>query len=359
MTRGRILAYGLIVLAAVCATSGCGGGSSFSLNPPPPHQKSGFQYKGITHVSWQSSEYNAAAATNSQDALAATGANWAGVLVTQYQANATATTIAPASNTPTDSAVIAAIRELRSNGLRVMLKPHVDLLDGDWRGNINPTDVDAWFASYTDFIVSYARLARDESVEMLSFGTELKVMTGAANRDRWIAVINAIRSAGGYAGLLTYAANAAAAGDEFTSVSFWDQVDIIGLDAYFPLTDRNDPTVSQLVSAWSLNRWGENIVANVQNFANAHTPKSVIFTEIGYRSVDGANTAPWDFSRPGAADTGEQRDCYEAMYEVWSPQNSWMKGNFWWDWPVPVPAANDTDYNPRNKPAETVLRDWQ
>src|SRR5262249_31832012 len=146
--------------------------------------------------------------------------------------------------------------------------------------------------------------------------------------------------------------------DEFTSVSFWDQLDIIGLDGYFTLTDQNNPTLAQLISAWTSNRFGENIVAAVQNFASSRQ-KPLIFTEIGYKSTDGTNREPWNFSLSGAVDTAEQRDCYEAAFTVWSQQSSWMRGFFWWAWPVPPPAANDGDYNPRSKPAETVLRTWQ
>lgn len=48
-------------------------------------QTSGFQYGGIHHVSWSANEYNTPAGTASQDALAATGANWSGLLATWYQ----------------------------------------------------------------------------------------------------------------------------------------------------------------------------------------------------------------------------------------------------------------------------------
>ena len=60
-----------------------------------------------------------------------------------------------------------------------------------------------------------------------------------------------------------------------------------------------------------------------------------------------------------AADPAEQADCYAAMYDVWSRETSWMKGPFWWAWDVNAPAAGDTGYNPRGKPAEDVLRQWQ
>ncbi len=318
-------------------------------------QQATFEYKGINHVSWWLDEYTSAAAAPSETALAATGATWAGVLTTQYMPTRTSTTIGPTNNTPTDAAIISAIRELHNHSVKVMLKPHVDVSDGAWRGDIAPSNVDDWFASFKTFILRYAELAEANRVEMLCFGTEFRTLSGANNLARWTDVINSIRAV--YRGKLAYAANATSAGDEFTSVAFWDQVDVIGLDGYFPLTDHADPTITELVSAWNSNLWRFNIVAAVTNFANAYPTKPVVFTEIGYRSQAGANTAPWDWSQSGTADNLEQQNCYEAMYEVWA--GSVIKGHFWWAWPVAPPGPNDTDYNPRNKPAQKVLENWQ
>jgi len=319
----------------------------------------GFQYYGITHVSWWFDEYTYPTATAARNDLAATNANWAGVLVTWYQPSLTANAMAPSTNqTPTDAAVTQAIQEFHNKGIQVMLKPHVDVNDaaGSWRGNINPSDPDAWFSNYTQFIVKYAQMADSLGVEMLCIGTELRTVSGAANQARWFAVIDAIRSV--YKGALTYAANATSAGDEFTSVSFWDRLDVIGLDGYFALTNHSDPTLAQLVAAWRRNANGLDLVATITNFYHAHQ-KPIIFTEIGYKSSAGANTEPWNYSHVGAYDPTEQRNCVDAAFTVWSQWSSWMKGFFWWDWPVPAPSATDTDYNPRGKPAADVLRAWQ
>jgi hypothetical protein len=321
-------------------------------------QKSNFTYGGITHTSWSQGEYSSAAGKTSQDALAASGSNWAGVLVTWYQANATANTIASSSGTPTDSDVVAAITELHNQGLKVMLKPHVDSLDGSWRGTFQPTDVNAWFASFTSFITYYAIMAQSNGVEMLCFGTEYADLSGSANQAKWDTVIAAIRNV--YTGKLAYAANATYSTDEFTSVSFWDKVDVIGLDAYFPLTNHADPTLAELVATWSNNKNGENILADVTNFKSAYPTTPLIFTEIGYRSVAGTNETPWDYSFTGAVDGIEQQNCYEAMYEVWSQHPTVMTGNFWWDWEVtPTVLSTDTNYPAWNKPAETILHGWQ
>jgi uncharacterized membrane protein len=346
----------LICLLAVVAIAAAG---AYLLPRALAQSQSGFQYNGITQVSWWFDEYDSAAGGTSRAALRDTGANWMGLLVTWYQQDASSTVIArhPDPNKDhTDARIRTAIRDAHSRGLQVMLKPHVDALNGQWRGDFNPSNAAAWFQSYTQFIVHYAQIAQEEGAELFCMGTEFKTISGAANRDRWVAVISAIRNA--YGGPLTYAANATFPADEFTSVSFWDQLDIIGLDGYFTLTDQNNPTLAQLISAWTSNRFGENIVAAVQNFASSRQ-KPLIFTEIGYKSTDGTNREPWNFGLSGAVDTAEQRDCYEAAFTVWSQQSTWMRGLFWWAWPVPPPAANDGDYNPRSKPAETVLRTWQ
>jgi hypothetical protein len=322
------LAIGVVILALI-----------LSFAPFQSMAQNGYEYAGMVHVSWWFDEYTYPAATLSRDALAATGANWASLLVTWYQDTATSNLIARRDDkTPTDDALRIAVQELHGKGLKVMLKPHVDPWNGQWRGEINPSNPDSWFDSYTHFIVHYAQLAQEQQVEALCMGTELKTVSGAANRNRWIAVIDALRAE--YRGLLTYAANATSPADEFTSVSFWDQLDLLGLDGYFPLTDRNDVTLADLVSAWRSNLYGEDLVATVRNFSNSRL-KPVIFTELGYRSVDGANREPWNFSLAGGYDPGEQRDCYEAALSVWSSQASWMRGFFWWAWPVPAPGVKD------------------
>jgi hypothetical protein len=322
-----------------------------------PIQKSNFTYSGITLTSYSTGEYSSAAEASSATAQAATGSNWAGVLVTQFQANATATSIAPvAGQTPSDADVVAAIGALHAQGLKVMLKPHVDGSDGSWRGTFQPSNLNAWFASFTTFIDHYATLAQQNNVDMLCFGTEYVDLTVAGNLPYWTNVIKSIR--GIYTGPLVYAANAVSIPDEFNQVPFWSQVDVIGLDGYFPLTNQNDPTIAQLVAAWSNNVNGDNVVAAVTNFTNAHSPQPVIFSEIGYRSVAGTNQRPYDYSFSGSYDPIEQQDCYQAMYEVWN-NSGIIQGHFWWAWQVSQPAPGDTEYAPWTKPADTILQAWQ
>jgi hypothetical protein len=267
------------------------------------------------------------------------------------------TTIAPSADRTPETAVLRkAILELHGLGLRVMLKPHVDSNDGTWRGAIRPSSPSAWFASYRAFMARWAAFAADNRVEMLCIGTEFATMTDAAYAAEWNGVIDIVKE--NYGGPLTYASNAVSAGDEFTRVPFWGRLDYIGLDVYTALTNTNSPTYDTLVAAWRRNASNEDMVAAFKN-ASQSRGKPVIFTEIGYRSMDGTNKAPWDWQVSAGVDNAEQSDCYEAMYAVWSGEASWMKGAFWWSWAVNQPVAGDTGYEPWTKPAEGVLKRWQ
>ena len=88
--------------------------------------------------------------------------------------------------------------------------------------------------------------------------------------------------------------------------------------------------------------------------------KPILFTEIGYRSLDGGNQnlwAPWMLDRP--VDLGEQADCYLAAFEsAWD--EPWFAGMYWWDWSADpdVGGSRDGGFTPFGKPAEGVLRSW-
>ena len=205
----------------------------------------------------------------------------------------TSTEIRPVANrSNADDVVRRAISELHALGLRVMLKPHVDVEDGTWRAQIEPADRARWFESYAAFIDHYVAIASETRVEMLVIGTELASMSGARHADDWALLIARVRTR--YPGLLTYAANGVEPGDEFTSVAFWPELDLVGVDVYTPLTDKTNPTRQELAAGWRRNRYGHDMVAAFSNLQKAQG-KPLLFTEIGYRSGDGANRAPWDW----------------------------------------------------------------
>jgi hypothetical protein len=350
----------LLPLAGMAALAACGGGSGPTAPATPtPSPSSGarLEMNGVTHVSWWHDEYGYPSAADSRRALAATGAGWSGLLTTWYMERAGSNEIRALPNRSNDDdAVRRAIAELHGLGLKVMLKPHVDVEDGTWRAQITPTNETLWFESYAAFLDHYVTIAVEGRVEMLVIGTELASMSGPRHATAWATLIARVRQR--YSGLLTYAANGVEPADEFTSVSFWPSLDLLGVDVYTPLTDKANPTRAELEAGWRRNRYGHDMVAAFSGFQRAHA-KPLFFTEVGYRSGDGANRAPWDWGASLAADPAEQADCYAALFAVWSREGAWMKGPFWWAWDVAAPGAGDTGYNPRGKPAEEILRQWQ
>ncbi len=225
-----------------------------------------------------------------------------------------------------------------------MLKPHVNCQDGSWRGQIEPTDWSAWFESYRDFINHYAVLAQANGIEQLCIGCELE--RTVSHLSEWREVIRQVKER--YTCPITYAAN----WDSYDKVGFWDALKYAGVDACFPLTDKNNPSMSDLMAAW--NKWAGSLTIWQQTIN-----RPVIFTEIGYRSMDGANKAPWEWTGTGTVDMQEQADCYEAAFQVFHDK-PWFYGMYWWNWDADPDQGGtaDINYTPHNKPAEGVLKGW-
>jgi len=308
--------------------------------------------KGISYACWSPGLYSLPDSDLSLAHLAETGANWISLIVTCYQENLGSTRIAADESTPTDDDLIHAIAQAHSLGLKVMLKPHLDLSNdpSHWRGQIGlayttESHWAEWFASYRAFIEHYADLAAVHLADQFCVGCELE---GTTRREAdWRAVVAAIRAR--YSGPLIYAGNHS--GEE-VGMAWWDAVDIIGVDAYYPLSAKTNPTLNELREAW------QPLAASLAALS-AKWQKPVILTEIGYRSLDGAAMQPWDWQIQGKVDLQEQADCYRAALES-VYREPWFGGIFWWSWsPDPLEGGpRDSGYSPHDKPAEDVLRTW-
>ena len=121
-----------------------------------------------------------------------------------------------------------------------------------------------------------------------------------------------------YDGPVTYAANwnDGSVGGGYDILPWWDQVDYIGIDAYFPVTDVTNPSLAQMQTSWT------NRADQIESWRQTQglTDKQVIFTEAGLSSYDGSNITPYAFlsdsPNPNApADEQEQANGYEALLE--------------------------------------------
>jgi hypothetical protein len=212
---------------------------------------------------------------------------------------------------------------------------------GDWRGTLAPKDPEQWWRSYGQFIEHYARLAKEAGAHILSVGSEFASLEG--ERDRWVELIGRIRRI--FDGQLLYSAN----WDHYVEVSFWDQVDLAGLTGYYRLTMNAEASQAELTKAWRLIR---NKILKWQSTMG----RPLVFTELGYPSLDGAASSPWDYTTGKPLDLEEQRRCFQAFADAWADEPR-LRGVFFWNWWGPG-KGTDTWYTIKAKPAEAVMRAW-
>jgi hypothetical protein len=297
--------------------------------------------RGVTLADWTAQGYASPGVRTALDDIARLGANTVVLIRTAYQETVSSGTVEADERTPTVSALETAARHARSLGLRVVVKPHVDVDTGAWRGQIAPHDVDAWFASYAEFVLETAIAAQAAGANGFVVGTELAGTIG--HERRWRTLVSHVREV--FGGEVVYAASWDAAG----RLGFWDAFDRVGVDFYGAVASRDDPGRVEILAGWQ--PWLERL-----HRLHRLTGKRLLLTEIGYRSVDGAGQRPFAHGAGGAVDTVEQADLYWAALEAVGGKD-WIDGMYWWNWLASgVGGGRDDDYTPKGKPAEEELR---
>ena len=279
------------------------------------------------------------------DEIRATGASDISLVVRWSQRDVEANKVESGQGVSVEDAVLEEVMALaRARGLRVFLLPILTvrrLGEGQWRGTLAPADPEVWWASYTDFILHYAKIAQRNGVELLSIGSELSSME--AQRGRWTRLAAEVRKV--FKAQLTYSAN----WDHFEAVGFWDAVDVVGITAYQELSKSGGPAEGLLVRGWRpfQERLGEWARVNKRGY---------IFTEVGYPSNTHAAARPWDHGSRSAPDLALQLRCYRAMFRVWHSEER-LEGLYIWNW-FGVGGGQDPGYTPRGKPARFVIERW-
>jgi hypothetical protein len=249
----------------------------------------------------------------------------------------------------------ALVRAAHAAGLRVMVKPHLEMRrfeaqsaagehlqhnriamrsEEDWR---------TWFSSYAAYILPYAREARAAGADLFCVGREMDSTVVRREAD-WRALVARVRSE--FPGPLTYSANF----DTWEGVGLWDALDFIGVSAYFPLSGRKDPTPADLEAGW------DRALAPLER-ASRRWGRPVLLTEAGFPSIPAAARAPWREERT-AADVWLQARCYEATLRAVS-RRPWIEGAFFWLWErTSPPPFRDPSHAIVGKPAAFTLARW-
>lgn len=247
-----------------------------------------------------------------------------------------------------DAAVAHSVLAARELGFTTMIKPQI-WVRGSWPGDIEmqtEEDTEAFFKYYEQWIGHYAMLAEIFDVEILCIGTELSKMT-LGNEAQWADLATRLRSI--YSGKLTYASNW---GEEFESLQLWEALDFIGLDSYYPLSDKPDATEADL------RKGARDIVGRIEQ-VQRRSKKPLILTEIGFPNTEKPWIQPFAENRNAPANPAHQALCYRIMIEAFSGKE-WLHGIYWWKWPSYLERGgmDHKGFTPNNKMAEIVVANW-
>ncbi len=247
------------------------------------------------------------------------------------------------------------IKKLHKKGFTVMLKPHVWVGDNEfkpdnWRNKIdytNPGERASWFHNYGKYILTQAEFAEKNGVEIFVIGTELVRMTKYDKE--WKKLISDVREV--YKGKLTYAAE----GSNAFNIMFWEQLDFIGLDVYFQLTDKLKPELSDLEQGWKKHEEKLKILSD-------KFKKKIIFTEIGYKSVEGTAVRPWEWNnKENNVSQLQQAQAFEAMFRTFSDKE-YIEGIYIWKYFTDNDSYEkgniEKGFTPYGKIADGVISNW-
>ena len=298
--------------------------------------------------------------------------------------------------TPSDVSVVRYVDELKARGYKVFLIPMflMNVEGKPWRGHLtgSTTDVANFFTKtngYNNFILHYANLL-DGKVDAFAIGSELRGLTevqdGSGNFpavDELVDLAADVKAILGSSVTVTYCADWSeyhhAADGWYHLDPLWasSDIDVVGIDAYFPLTDapQNElgydiqrvrdgwtegegydyyysdearTTQESLAPAYAwknIGWWWNNAHVNPDENTTAWVAQSkpIWFTEFGFPSVDGATNQPNIFYDPISDDGGlpyhsrgridflAQRTGIAATLAEWK-DSTMVQNLFLWTW---------------------------
>lgn len=247
-------------------------------------------------------------------------------------------------------AVARMVEQAHARGIRVLLIPHLWVWsEVGWRGEIEPGSPEGWRAyqeSYRSFVLAWAEDAAAAEVDAFSIGVECKSWSGRFG-GFWAGFIDDVRAS--YPGLLTYSAN----WDEAEDVLFWDRLDLIGINAFYPLAHHDAATFDEYLVGASEAR---DSVARVSDAL----AMPVLFVEVGYTTREDAAVEPWlwpDGMQDVAYSEAEQARALEASFSAFVPED-WFAGFFVWRYYANLDDVSQEamwGFSPHGKQAEPML----
>jgi hypothetical protein len=282
------------------------------------------------------------------------GANWVSLTPFGRVWDLGSTGISPTFETPfgeNGEHVARAIQQAHARGLRVLLVPHMWVERGGWRAEIDPGTDTGWAelaASYRAFLLGWARIAARSSADMLAIGVELRSWLTTTRAPSFAPILRDVRAV--YPGLLTYAAN----WDDVEHTVIWGELDVIGINAFYPLAEKPNADLAELL------RGAAEVSRKVKTLAELWE-KPVLFNEFGYTARPDPALRPWewpDHMKGVPVDAKAQALAYTALLSAMT-QSPELRGGFVWRLysdPDDLSQEAEWGFSPRGRAAELALR---
>ncbi|WP_249198281.1 glycoside hydrolase family 113 [Gluconobacter kondonii] len=231
-----------------------------------------------------------------------------------------------------------AIIDVRRAGLTPMLKIHL-WIPNHWAGQINPAHPDVWFDNYWKAISSLIDLARQENVQAVIIGTEMRGVEAASG---WGRLVAAARMK--YAGKLVYDTDSL---DQAIKFQHWNLFDAIATSLYTVLSDDSKSRRKIMVdNAEKLSalgkKWG----------------KPVWVAELGIRSAEGLLTTPWisPEEQTPPVNLAIQNTVLHEWRDVLTSRGIKVFSIWCWYTNPREGGTRNSDFTIQNKPAQSVLK---
>lgn len=315
--------------------------------------------RGITIGPIESSQqpnrgYGTATSDALLDALEPMGVNWVSLTPFARIWSLRSTQILMDFEAPYEenrAAVARMVDQAHAHGMKVLIIPHLWVETDGWRGEIDPGSPEGWAAfqeSYRAFVLAWARDAEAANADALSIGVECKSWSWRFPAF-WRSFIAEVRRE--FSGYLTYSSN----WDEVDNVVFWDQLDLVGINAFYPLADHHGASFAEYVEG--ARRARENVAESARALS-----MPILFVEVGYTTRQDAAIEPWlwpDNMQNVVYDEREPTRALAAIFEVFLPQR-WFTGFFVWRYYANLDDVSQErifGFSPHGKLAEPFLNE--
>jgi len=251
--------------------------------------------------------------------------------------------IAQRAGQENDEASVRSHYDAQQLGINTLLKPQI-WLRGSWPGEIEmdtPENWDIFFRYYTNWITHYALLAEIHQFDILCIGVEM-TETGLQKPDEWRKLIRKIRAI--YSGPITYGSNW---GEEFEQITFWEDLDYIGVSCYYPLTKKEKISEKDLSASFS-------DILKILKKVQKKNQRPLLLTEIGFRNINHPWTLPHARPDGRSENPADQELAYRIVLESLQ-EADYITGVFWWKYPANLDYKNQNAFAPLRLPAETTV----